>query len=186
MICVHHVRCFLAAGLISEKLLPTNSEAVNFVLFLRFAFGLAANSCIACRENTCRRRLPISRNAADIRAKLNLKLFRIRWYHIRELLSFSISFYNREVSLHRDSAHNVLKQLTWNRTWRCLPNSGMIPGRNSCLFCEFPSLTDFSSPDQNNSNLTNLLQSAHLEHWMQIQACITCIYWLALMWDYTL
>lgn len=54
----------------------------------------------------------------------------------------------------------VLKQLTWNRTWLCLPNSGMIPGRNSCLFCEFPSFTDLSWPDQNDSNLTNLLQSA--------------------------
>jgi hypothetical protein len=53
----------------------------------------------------------------------------------------------------------VLKQLTWNRTWLCLPNSGMISGRNSCLFCEFPSFTDLSWPDQNDSNLTNLLQS---------------------------
>lgn len=172
---MRHVRCFLPAGLISEKLLPTNSEAVNFVLFLRFPFGLAANTCTACRENTCRHRLPISRNAADIRAKLYLKLYRIRWYHTENFSRFRSLSTTEKYPYIVILVIIVLKQLTWTRTWLCLPNSGMIPGRNSCLFCEFPSFTDLSWPDQNDSNLTNLLQSTHLEHWMQIQECMTCI-----------
>jgi hypothetical protein len=89
-------------------------------LFLRFAFGLAANTCIACRENTCRRRLPITRNVVDIRAKLYLKLYRIRWYHIRELLSFSISFHNRKVSLHRDSGHNCSEAVNMEQNFALL------------------------------------------------------------------